>query len=1006
MNEPKSEETIFAEALRLPPADRSAYLVASTGGNPSIRQRVESLLKSYEAGDFLEDSATPAIGRTIALSTPLTEKAGDKIGRYKLLQQIGEGGCGVVYMAEQGEPVRRRVALKIIKAGMDTKNVIARFEAERQALAIMDHPNIAKVLDAGTTQTGRPYFVMELVRGMKVTDYCDEAKLSLHARLEVFMQVCHAIQHAHQKGIIHRDIKPSNILVTINDGVPVPKVIDFGIAKATGGQRLTDKTVFTAFEQFIGTPAYMSPEQAMMTSLDIDTRSDIYALGVLLYELLTGKTPFDAKDLLAIGLDEMRRTIREDEPERPSTRLSTLPDNELNTTALSRRLDAPRLITQLRGDLDWIVMKCLEKERSRRYETANGLARDIERHLSDEPIVARPPSRAYRFQKMFRRNKLAFVSAAVIAVVLMAATGISVWQAALATQRLAESETISKFLTEVFQSPDPARDARTITVAETLGIAAKKLETELINQPARRAKLQRTLGVTYQNLGLYREAIPLQEWVRDFYLTTVGPEDTNTIDAMHLLAASYQRVERFDEALKLQERVLALDRKVFGREDPNTLRAMMNLSRTYGDIDQVRDAVSLGEQTHKLARTKYGATNQLTFQSMENLAVAYSRDGRLAEATRLNEELLTLQKATLVTNHADILITMHSLAVDYLNAGRAADALTLNQQIFQVRRSRYGPNHPLTLGTMVNLGASYIYAGRAADAVQLLEETTKLCLTNVGPDSSMTVESVENLLGAYEDTGLVAEADRTLNELLAPAIERHPRDPELLHARGVFFAKRGRWTEAVSDLQRVVELRPDNHEDWHYLAGILVQSGQLDRYREYCRKSLERFAKSNEPSIAHRIAKDCLILPSAGVDLETVNNMAERSLSWGTNGPFGPALLSTKALAEYRRGHFDIAVERAEHVLSILSVAPQFSATPWMQVQTYAILAMGRQQLKQHDLARAALTIGQKISDEKLPKLDSGNLGENWLDVIIADKLMREATALVGGSPEATVETK
>ena len=354
MNEPNPEETIFAAARQLPPEDRAAYLDQACGGNEPLRRRIEALLNASEqSGAFLEVSAAPTVRRTPIASIPLAEKPGDKVARYKLLQQIGEGGCGVVYMAEQEEPVRRRVALKIIKPGMDTKSVIARFEAERQALAMMDHPNIAKVFDAGATETGRPYFVMELVRGVKITDYCDEAKLSIHARLDLFTQVCHAIQHAHQKGIIHRDIKPSNILVTINDGVPVPKVIDFGIVKATGGQQLTDKTIFTAFEQFIGTPAYMSPEQAVMTSLDIDTRSDIYALGVLLYELLTGKTPFDAGELLAAGLDEMRRTIREREPARPSTRLSTMPDNELSTTAHRRGLDAPKLVSQLRGDLDY-----------------------------------------------------------------------------------------------------------------------------------------------------------------------------------------------------------------------------------------------------------------------------------------------------------------------------------------------------------------------------------------------------------------------------------------------------------------------------------------------------------------------------------------------------------------------------------------------------------------------------------------------------------------------------
>src|SRR5688500_13941178 len=315
----------------------------------------------------------------------------DDIGPFKILQKLGEGGCGVVYMAEQEKPIRRRVAVKLIKLGMDTKQVIARFEAERQALALMDHPNIARVFDAGATDHGRPYFVMELVRGIRITEYCDQNNLPTEQRLNLFVQVCQAIQHAHQKGIIHRDIKPSNILVTLHDSVAVPKVIDFGIAKATE-QRLTDKTLFTEFQAFIGTPAYMSPEQAVMTSLDIDTRSDIYALGVLLYELLTGRTPFDAKELLAAGFDEMRRTLREREPLRPSTRLSTMAHDELTATARHRSVDTPKLAHLLRGDLDWIVMKALEKDRTRRYETANGLVADIRRHLNNEVIVARPPS--------------------------------------------------------------------------------------------------------------------------------------------------------------------------------------------------------------------------------------------------------------------------------------------------------------------------------------------------------------------------------------------------------------------------------------------------------------------------------------------------------------------------------------------------------------------------------------------------------------------------------------
>jgi eukaryotic-like serine/threonine-protein kinase len=434
-------EALFDAARQLAnPAARRTFLDEACADDADLRARVEALLSAQaDADKFFSEIAPfgrtppPATGPSAAgtgsagtgipteQSVP-AEGPGSRIDRYKLLQKIGEGGCGVVYMAEQEKPVLRRVAFKIIKLGMDTKNVIARFEAERQALAMMDHQNIARVLDAGATHTGRPYFVMELVRGVKITDYCDQNHLDTGQRLDLFVQICHAIQHAHQKGIIHRDIKPSNVLVTLHDGVPVPKVIDFGIAKAIEG-KLTEQTLFTAYEQIIGTPAYMSPEQAEMSGLDIDTRTDIYSLGVLLYELLTGRTPFDAKMLLQSGLDEMRRTLREKEPQRPSTMLTTLQRTELTATAMQRHAEPPKLISLLRGDLDWIVMRCLDKDRRRRYETANGLAMDVQRYLNNEPVMARPPSRLYRFQKLVRRNKILFASGAAVAAALLIGLG-------------------------------------------------------------------------------------------------------------------------------------------------------------------------------------------------------------------------------------------------------------------------------------------------------------------------------------------------------------------------------------------------------------------------------------------------------------------------------------------------------------------------------------------------------------------------------------------------------
>lgn len=415
---PGRELEVFAAAMEWPAGERAAFLTRECGGDHALKARIEALLRAdAEAGNFIESPPEDARSPDVHA---IGERPGDRVGRYRLLQQIGEGGCGVVFMAEQEEPVRRQVALKIIKPGMDTRSVIARFETEQHALALMDHPNIAKVLDAGATQSGRPFFVMQLIRGVKITDYCDQLSLSTPERLGLFIQVCQAVQHAHQKGVIHRDIKPSNILVTTTEqGVALPVVIDFGIAKPATNQRLTDKTLFTAFDMLIGTPTYMSPEQAALTNVETDTRTDIYRLGVLLYELLIGSTPFNVGELLTLGFDEIRRVIREVEPVRPSTRLSTMAVPALTMVAQQRRTEPPKLIRAVRGDLDWIVIKALEKDRTRRYETANGLALDVKRCLANEPVSARPPSQLYKLQKTIQRHKLLFISLGTILVLLI-----------------------------------------------------------------------------------------------------------------------------------------------------------------------------------------------------------------------------------------------------------------------------------------------------------------------------------------------------------------------------------------------------------------------------------------------------------------------------------------------------------------------------------------------------------------------------------------------------------
>jgi len=426
-----TEREIFTAALNQgSPAQRAAYLDGACGGDAALRQRVECLLAEHEQlGNFME------VTSAAAPTDHSAEHSGARIGPYKLLQQIGEGGMGVVYMAEQIKPVQRRVALKLIKPGMDTRQVIARFEAERQALAVMDHPHIARVLDAGTTPSGRPYFVMELVRGVPITQYCDENSLSVRERLELFAIVCQAIQHAHTKGLIHRDIKPTNVLVTGQDGQPVVKVIDFGVAKAMG-QQLTDKTLFTEFAQMIGTPLYMSPEQAELSSTDIDTRSDIYSLGVLLYELLTGSTPVSKEQLKQAAFDEIRRIIQEDDPPKPSTRISTA--ESAPSIAAQRHTEPAKLAKLVRGELDWIVMKALDKDRGRRYETASSFAADVQRFLADDPVVAGPPSAAYRFAKFARRNKAALLMIAAVALATLVAVGTIGWTVRDQSARLAQ----------------------------------------------------------------------------------------------------------------------------------------------------------------------------------------------------------------------------------------------------------------------------------------------------------------------------------------------------------------------------------------------------------------------------------------------------------------------------------------------------------------------------------------------------------------------------------------
>lgn len=917
----QQEAAIFEAAMDLPPEQRAAHLDKACGSNAALRQRMESLLKAEgSSGGFLDSPADPVAGERTRVLPASLEKAGDRIGHYRLVQQIGEGGCGVVYMAEQLEPVRRRVALKIIKLGMDTESVIARFEAERQALAMMDHPNIAKVFDAGVAETGRPYFVMELVRGLKITNYCDEAKLSTPARLDLFIQVCQAVQHAHQKGIIHRDIKPSNILVTVNEGGPIPKVIDFGIAKATSGQRLTDKTIFTAFEQFVGTPAYMSPEQANMTSLDIDTRSDIYALGVLLYELLTGKTPFDAEKLLAIGFDEMRRTICEQEPPRPSTRLSALPDQELSTTAHRRGLQPLKLLSDLRGDLDWIVMKALEKERARRYETANGLAVDIKRHLKNEPVVACPPSRAYRFRKMLRRHML--VSAAVAAVVtaLIVGFGTSTWM----------------FFKE--------RKARTRAVAAEEAERILRQEAELRELSMRALQISVQPGAPDAIFSSRKEALQAQRRL-------LGNEHPDVADSLEELARLFLKIKNFPEAEKAAREALAIRRRISPEGDLKVARSLLRFSYIFSNQDKFSEAEELLVESLRIQRSVQGDSVD-TAITMTELAVVLERQNKVLEAVALYRQAFEIARKLLPDGDAFLAVAGHNLIQELIDVRRLSEAAVIVRD--------FVPRNELQMPGLIKevsgLARQLYYQGRAHEAEQMLHD-------------------------------LVAKA---------------PGNRTILRARAEYWARCGRWKEAAADFFQLTHLQPEEQEqvygqDRHELAALLVQSRDLPRYRQLCQWAVKQFGNTRDITTAHLISKDCLIHPDSGVDLSVVDRMAELcvagGITWGAHA-------STKALAAHRQGRFPAAADLAEKVLAA-------DRRPgWLAVQTSAILAMARHGCGQSELAQATLGGAQAMANHHLPTLESPDLGEEFVEVVISYALLREAEALIRANPESTVQMK
>jgi len=697
------------------------------------------------------DDPTRDIDTTV--SAPVVP-AVDRIGPYKLLQAIGEGGFGTVYLAEQEEPVRRRVAVKIIKAGMDTKQVVARFEAERQALAMMDHPNIAKVLDAGATPTGRPYFVMELVKGVPITEYCDRNNVDTAERLLLFEQVCHAVQHAHQKGVIHRDIKPSNVLVAIHDGKASTKVIDFGIAKATD-HRLTEKTIFTEYNQIIGTPQYMSPEQAEMTALDIDTRTDIYSLGVLLYELLTGTTPFDPRRLREAGYGEIQRIIREEEPPRPSTRLSTLGDNATDI-ARSRHTDPGALRRILRGELDWIVMKAMEKDRTRRYETANAIALDIERHLGNEPVLARPASSAYRFRKFARRNRAALATSAIVVFALVGGLVLATYgllQARTERDRAQvarhESEAVTSFLTNMLHEADPSKLGRDVTVMRVLEKVAD--DDTLSEEPLIEAKIRVTIAVVYRELSEFALAeSQLREALR-IYDAELGPDSPRRLRAAYELAVTHWRNSRLEETDDLLHDIYRRQQVVLGRSHADTLDTQNMLGLLYWKQGREEEAMHVARDNLDVRRRVLGDRDPDTLDAMNNLANRFHSRGDLDEAEPLYREAIRISTEIRGAEHTSTLLLMNNFADLLRRQGNLDEAEIMLDRVLALRRVKLGPHHAKTLATQNMLAKVYADQKRLDDAETLWRETIALAREHLDAGHYRTVSFMSKLAQMLAD---------------------------------------------------------------------------------------------------------------------------------------------------------------------------------------------------------------------------------------------------------------
>ena len=746
----------------------------------------------------------PTSGPSVAPAESPTPDLGS-IGPYRLIRKLGEGGMGEVWLAEQSAPVKRHVALKIIKAGRYDKSALIRFDLERQALALMDHPAIAKVFDAGSTAEGQPYFAMEYVAGLSITQYCDEKRLSPNERLLIFTKVCEGVQHAHQKAIIHRDLKPTNILVVEVDGKPVPRVIDFGLAKAISEQSESGALV-TRAGGLVGTPGYMSPEQMDPMVADVDTRADVYSLGVVLYELLTGVLALDAKQWESKPFHEVLRQVHEEEPTSPSTRLNN--DPAALAIAEKRSTDPRQLASMLRGDLDWITLKALERDRTRRYGTPAELAADLGRYLRNEPVIARPPTLVYRTKKYVQRHKFGVAAATAAALLLVAFGVMQAVQLRRTTRERDRADRVTKFMTGMFKVSNPS-EARgnAVTAREILDKSSKDIETGLRKDPELQAQLMETMAQTYAGLGLYRRAQGLVEHARAIQSSLFGERKRETLASESYLAQLLRAQGHLPEAEKLLQTTIEAQRQVLGPNDPDTLASMDRLGYVYANGARPADAESLFRQTLSAERKVLGPDDPQTLGTLNELAEVLTPQGRYTEADQIYGELIAAQKRTLGPDHPATLLSMSHAAENLEEEGRLQEAEELYSNVIAAQRRVVGPEHPQTLRAMTMLAVTMMKEGRYAEADKLQSQVIEIKARVLGPTHTSTLQSMEMEALNLSREGRYADSEKMFRDVIETA-EKTDQPATVAEAWYYFAcaeAARGRPDEAFTDLYHAIE---------------------------------------------------------------------------------------------------------------------------------------------------------------------------------------------------------